>query len=150
MPTYLCFSQPGTLSAEQRADLATRITAIHTEATGAPLSFTQLVFQDVSAASHFIGGQPADHRTVWVYGHIRDGRTPEAKNALVLGIRENVCAATGIDPQHVWVYLNELGAAEMVEFGHVLPVHGQEDVWMQSLPNELRDRLRSFESATAS
>jgi phenylpyruvate tautomerase PptA (4-oxalocrotonate tautomerase family) len=145
MPTYLCFSQTGTLTADQRADLAARITGIHTQATGAPLSFTQLVFQEVPANGHFIGGRPADARTVWVYGHIREGRTDAAKNELVLGIRDHVSTVTGVDQQHVWVYLNELGAAEMVEFGHVLPQHGQEDAWMQELPDDVRERLRTFE-----
>jgi hypothetical protein len=53
---------------------------------------------------------------------------------------------TGSSPDDRWVYLNELSPENMVEFGHVLPVPGQERQWFRTLPGELQDRPRTFET----
>jgi hypothetical protein len=37
-------------------------------------------------------------------------------------------------PNCVWVYLSELPPNQMVEFGHVLPLHEEEVEWSAALP----------------
>lgn len=48
--------------------------------------------------------------------------------------------------ENIWVYVSELPAPQMIEFGEVLPVHGGEDAWMRGLPPGLRSRLQAFET----
>ena len=141
MPTYTCFAARGFLSAEQRQRIAAGITRIHSEATGTPIAFTQCIFQDIDDAGHFIGGAPAPRESVWVYGHLRDGRTAAVKAQILAGVRDLVIEVAQTEPYLVWVYINELAHTDMVEFGHVLPEQGHEARWLEQLPDELRDHL---------
>ncbi len=141
MPTYMCFAHRGRLSDGQRAEVAAGISRIHGEATGAPVSFVQCVFQEFGSGGHFIGGQPAAEGGIWVYGHIRGGRTAEVKNRLVTEIRDHLAQVAGVEESLIWVYLNELVHTDMVEFGRVLPEQGEEQDWVDSLPPDLRNQL---------
>lgn len=144
MPTYVVHLRDEALSAGQRADLARAITGLHAENTGAPKSFVQTMFVPLLDGGHFIGGEPADARSVWVYGHIRSGRSEQVRTALVEGIRDAVVDAAGIPAECVWVYLNELTHTDMIEFGAVLPAPGGEDAWVRGLPPAVRDHLLSL------
>jgi phenylpyruvate tautomerase PptA (4-oxalocrotonate tautomerase family) len=141
MPSYVCYAQPGVLTPAQQGELAQRITRHHSRTTGAPTSFVQVVFRRFEAAGHYIGGRPADSRSVWVYGLIRAGRTDDMKNRLLMGIRDHVREVAGVSEDLVWVYLTELAPTDMVEFGHVLPAAGQEQAWFDALPADLREKL---------
>ncbi|WP_028924885.1 tautomerase family protein [Pseudonocardia acaciae] len=141
MPTYVIHTHDGTLTAERREVLARRVTIAHSRATGAPPSFAQVIYQRLALGDHFIGGELADAPSVFVHGHIRDGRTREAKAELASGIRDGVVEVAGVPEDAVWVYLCEVPAAQMVEFGRVLPEHGREGEWMASLDEPLRERL---------
>jgi hypothetical protein len=44
----------------------------------------------------------------------------------------------------VWVYLTELPAKNMAEFGQVLPEPGGEEAWMAALPQAEQDRLQKL------
>jgi phenylpyruvate tautomerase PptA (4-oxalocrotonate tautomerase family) len=144
MPTYLCYAQHGALTPAQRSDIADRVTEIHSEVTGAPRFFVQVLFHELGEGGHFIGGRPADPRTVWVHGHIRAGRSDEAKNRLLLGIRDHVVAVADVPEHTVWVYLSDLAPTDMVEFGQVLPAPGKEQAWLDALPRDLRKQLLAF------
>jgi phenylpyruvate tautomerase PptA (4-oxalocrotonate tautomerase family) len=129
----------------QQGEIARRITTHHSRMTGAPTSFVQVVFRRFEAAGHYIGGRPADPRSVWVYGLIRAGRTDDVKNRLLIGIRDHVRAVAGVSEDLIWVYLTELAPTDMVEFGQVLPAAGQEQAWLDALPADLREKLMSPE-----
>jgi hypothetical protein len=43
------------------------------------------------------------------------------------------------------VYVNELAAENMIEFGTVLPQPGREDEWYRALPARLREYLSGLE-----
>jgi hypothetical protein len=47
-------------------------------------------------------------------------------------------------PNCVWVYLSELPPNQMVEFGHVLPLHGEEVEWSAALPEAEKARLEKI------
>jgi phenylpyruvate tautomerase PptA (4-oxalocrotonate tautomerase family) len=147
MPTYVCYARAGTLTAEQREKVARGITTAHSEATGAPTSFTQVVFQELGDGEHFIGGQPASPGTVWVHGNIRAGRAEAMKDRLLTAVCDLVGEVAGQPSEQVWVYLSELVPSQMIEFGQVLPPHGQEENWLQGLSPSLRKRLQAFEAA---
>lgn len=146
MPTYTCHSRSTALDATDREQLAARFTATHAAATAAPSSFVQVVFLDLPEDAHFIAGRPVDPRGIHVHGHIRAGRTPEAKHHLITGLHNDVHTVTGIPAEHIWVYVSEIPPAQMVEFGHVLPEPGQESAWIAALPPRLAARLRDLEA----
>jgi phenylpyruvate tautomerase PptA (4-oxalocrotonate tautomerase family) len=141
MPTYVCYTHRGQVDAAAKARLAAGIARIHHDVTGAPIAFTQCVFHDLDPYDHFIGGELAPGNGVWVYGHIRSGRTSERRNHIVVGIADLVARVLQVPPSVVWVYLNELVHTDMVEFGHVLPEQGDEQSWLEDLPSDLRDHL---------
>lgn len=146
MPTYLCRSGPDAITDEQRAELARRFTTVHATATHAPPSFVQVIFEDLLPGRHHIAGRPADPRSVFVHGHIREGRPPEVRTAVALGIRDAVTAVTGLPADVVWVYVSEVPPGQMIEFGHVLPAPGGEQAWTDGLPDGLRAHLRELDA----
>jgi phenylpyruvate tautomerase PptA (4-oxalocrotonate tautomerase family) len=144
MPTYTIYARAETFTGGQRDALARAVTAAHSEHTGAPRSFVQTIFRPVEPGTHYIGAEPADPRGVWVYGHIRRGRSPEVRTALAEGIRDALEAIAQVPPQFIWVYLNELAHTDMIEFGSVLPVPGEEAAWVEGMDPALRDQLRAL------
>ena len=140
MPTYVCLAGSGQISAGQRQRIAAGITLIHSECTGAPPAFVQCIFQDLDAASHYIGGEAAPE-SVWVYGHIRDGRDEEVRERILIRISELLVEILHIDPSLTWAYINPLANTDMVEFGRTLPLPGAEQQWIEQMPAGVRERL---------
>src|ERR1700761_5948498 len=141
MPSYTVYAQAGTFDDEQRAAVARSITAVHSEHTGAPRSFVQTIFCPVAPGAHFVGARPTDPRGVWVYGHIRAGRAAEVRTAIAAGIAGALADIAQIPRQFIWVYLNELIHTDMIEFGSVLPVPGDEAAGVKALDPAVRDHL---------
>jgi phenylpyruvate tautomerase PptA (4-oxalocrotonate tautomerase family) len=144
MPTYTCTATSGLLNATQKTAIAAAVTRAHAEITGALAYFYQIVFQEVGAGDHFIGGRPLDHDHIFIHGHIRAGRSAEDREALMKRLVSDVAAAAGKETFSVWVYLYELPPAAMAEFGHILPEPGDEQVWADALPAEDRARMQSI------
>jgi len=141
MPTYLCFAAAGSLTESQKERLAKAITTIHCEEAIAPRYYAQVLFRTYEPGEHFMGGEPAPAGQIWIRGEIRAGRTEGQKSRLLLRLVEEVSVIADTPPDNVWVYLSELPAANMVEFGQLLPPPGGEDAWFQGLPAALRERL---------
>src|SRR6476646_6864530 len=107
MPTYTCVSKRGLLSTDQRRRIATGITRVHSAATGAPIAFTQCIFQDIDDSGHFIGGEPGPPDNVFVYGHIRGGRNVAQRAEILDGVRDLVIEAVGCEPSSAWGVVND-------------------------------------------
>jgi hypothetical protein len=45
--------------------------------------------------------------------------------------------AAGVRRTGVWVYIAELPARQMIEYGYVLPEPGDEQVWTDALPHAM-------------
>jgi phenylpyruvate tautomerase PptA (4-oxalocrotonate tautomerase family) len=142
MPTYICTVAEGRISQNQKAAIALQITRIHSEVTGAPSYFAQVMFHEIKPGNHFMGGDPLSHDTLFVHGHIRAGRTPENKRALIERLAAALAKAVGLPASGVWIYIAELPARQMVEFGQILPEPGSEDAWTKALPAEARDFMQ--------
>lgn len=140
MPTY-AFTTARVLTAAQRAAIVESVTEIHTVEATAPRYFVQVVFHRVEPGSIFIGGQPASPDHVWVRADIRSGRTPAQKAKMLRRIMSETSAILGISEQAVWVYMSDIPAHGVLEFGNVLPEPGGEPAWLASLPPELREKL---------
>ena len=144
MPTYVCAAAAGRMTSDQKAEIARRITAIHHEETGAPRYLVQVIFTDVAPGSHYIAGRPAPADQIWVRADIRDGRTDEQKRQMLHRIMQDVGKASGAAAETVWVYLDDIPAENSAEYDRVLPPPGSEDAWFATLPDALRERLRSL------
>jgi phenylpyruvate tautomerase PptA (4-oxalocrotonate tautomerase family) len=144
MPTYVCSTAAGRLSAAQRAEIAESITTIHAQEGRAPRYFVQVLFNEIQPASHFIGGKPAPEGLIWIRADIRSGRTDAQKKAIMERIADDISATAKIGREDVWVYISDIPAAGVLEFGHVLPPPGQEDAWFARLPDALRARLQAL------
>jgi hypothetical protein len=62
----------------------------------------------------------------------------------MLAIMRDVAKIAGVDESKIWVYLCNLEPTDMVEYGHVLPLPGEEQAWFDSPPEALRGYLVSL------
>jgi phenylpyruvate tautomerase PptA (4-oxalocrotonate tautomerase family) len=144
MPTYFVTAPAQNLSSKDKESIAKGITRVHSEVTGAQGFFAQAIFSETAPGNHFMGGAPVADKGVFVYGHIRAGRTPEQKKRLLRGIVETISEILKLEQRHIWAYLNELPYFQMIEYGHLLPEPGGETNWLRSLPPEDQDFLRNI------
>ncbi|MGP8432432.1 tautomerase family protein [Paraburkholderia fungorum] len=147
MPTYFVSATQNILTPDHKRKLAKEITRAHSHATGAQSFFAQVIFNEIPGGSHFMGGAEINTTQVFVYGHIRGGRTEEQKKGLLADITESVHTVTGIERRFLWTYINELPPANMVEYGQVLPQPGKEGQWLESLPPADREYMLSLSEA---
>jgi phenylpyruvate tautomerase PptA (4-oxalocrotonate tautomerase family) len=143
MPTYVCSVAKNSVNDGQKAAIAEAISRVHSEETGAPSFFVQVVIEEKEPSDRFLGGS-CETRHVWVRGDIRAGRTAVQRSAIMLRIMKEVAKITKVKEQDVWVYLNNLLPTDMVEYGHVLPQSGEEAEWFESLPKPLREYLKGL------
>lgn len=144
MPTYFCSTAAGRLDSSQREKIARAITTIHSEEGKAPRYFVQVLFNDVPLHSHFIGGEPAPDGLIWIRADIRSGRSNEQKTAIMNRIANDVSMIADVGQEEVWVYISDIPAAGVLEFGQVLPLPGEEKAWFDALPSTLQARLKNL------
>ena len=103
-----------------------------------------MIFESVAADAHYIGGQPNAERHVFVHGLIRGGRDAETKHDLMSRIADQATAIAGVGAEDVWVYLQDLEAGQMIEFGRFLPAPGDEREWTENLTGDKRAALEAM------
>jgi phenylpyruvate tautomerase PptA (4-oxalocrotonate tautomerase family) len=130
MAVYTCITQEGTLSAEQRADLAKEITRSHVAMSGEPASFVRVIFETVSPDCTFSGGKPAVNASI--VGIIR-GRSTEVKAQLLNDLWSLYKNVTGLSDDQLWVSVTEIPPSNAMEFGAIIPEVGHEAEWQASL-----------------
>lgn len=145
MPTYRVTTAEGLLLGRVKSDLAQAITLAHTDITGAPRSFAQVMFAELSLSDIYVGGRPLQHGHIFIFGHIRDGRAATDRKRLILRLAQDTARITGLPATSIWVYIHELPSAAMVEFGQILPQAGDEPVWTDALPETIRNFLSALE-----
>ena len=143
MPTYVCVVKAGLLNDEKKQRIASAITRLHSETTGAPTWLVQVVIDENEHRQRYLNGHPADHQ-IWIRGDIRAGRTTEQRQRLMLGIVQAISEISRVEKSAIWVYLCNLAPEDMVEYGHVLPRPGEEQAWLEALPPELKHYLNAI------
>jgi phenylpyruvate tautomerase PptA (4-oxalocrotonate tautomerase family) len=146
MPTYVCYTATGRLTADQKARVAEAITAAHSEEMAGPRYLVQVVFQDIRPGQIYIGAQPGPGGQIWVRGDVRAGRTDRQRSGLQIRIAREIGGIAACSADDLWIYINELPPVNMMEFGHLLPLPGGETHWLQALPDKLRERLARLEA----
>jgi len=144
MPIYVCTAALGRLTPVQKTDIATRITAIYREETGAPGYLVQVIFYDIAPGNHYVAGRPAPADQICIRCDTRSGKTNTQKSQMLRRIMQDVARVSGAAEDAVSVLLCELPAANIAEYGRVAPAPGEEDAWFSSLPDALRERLRAL------
>lgn len=144
MPTYHCVSPTGTLDAERRARVAQEITRVHAHVAGSAGFFAHVHFTETAPGAYFVGGREVSGDHLAVHGFTRAGRPPEVLSLLVAELVKAIGAAAGLPERAVWVYLGELPARQMAEWGHVVPEIGAEDAWFAALPPADRDAIERY------
>lgn len=143
MPTYILTVKPTLLNDEAKDQIAKYITSIHSEVTGAPSYFAQVIINE-SSSRRYIGGELSDSQ-IWIRADIRNGRTIEQRKRLIEKIVTGVSRIAKVPKAEIWVYLNNMEATDMAEFGEILPKAGEEKEWFESLPEEVQTKLSSLE-----
>ncbi len=143
MPTYHCTSPAGLIDAGRKSAIAAAITRIHNAVTGAASFFAQVIFTDVAAGNHFMGGAPLASNQIFVHGFIRAGRSIADRERLVSELVTALAELSELPKQSVWVYVTEIPARQMAEYGHILPEPGGEQAWLDGLPAEDRAFMQS-------
>lgn len=142
MPTYTVRTANLSLDDDQRQRIASAITEAHSGSTGAPGYFAQIFFDPSLQATHFIGGRPNIIPHVYVHGLIRAGRTADQKRKLLESIRDRVHEIARVRAEDIWVYVQEIVAEQMIEFGRILPEPGREAEWRQGFSPEKIEAFR--------
>jgi phenylpyruvate tautomerase PptA (4-oxalocrotonate tautomerase family) len=138
MPLYQCFIQEGSITEASRAEIASEITRLHVEATGAPRAFVNVLFFDVPRGHMFTGAAPSSHSII--DGTIRAGRTLEVRQQLLKDLSQMWTRVTGQPEQELIVGLTEVDASSVMEAGLIFPQPGQEAEWLE----QNRDKLAAL------
>jgi|SRR5690554_5436260 len=141
MPTYTVTVANLSLSPQQKSQIAEAITAANSAQTGAPRFFAQVLFSAANKGDHFVGGKVNTGPQVYVHGLVREGRSIEIKQALMSQMLEEIAQIVGITAEDVWVYLQNIPATRMIEFGRLLPAPGEEAEWEKGMTQEKRGSL---------
>ena len=141
MPTYTVTVANLSLSPQQKSQIAEAITAAHNAQTGAPRFFAQVLFSAANAGEHFVGGSVNTGPQVYVHGLVREGRSIEIKQALMSQMLEEIGRIVDIRAEDVWIYLQDIPATQMIEFGRFLPAPGGEAEWEKEMTLEKRASL---------
>lgn len=141
MPTYTVTVANLSLSPQQKSQIAEAITAAHSAQTGAPRFFAQVLFYAASEGDHFVGGRANTAPQVYVHGQVREGRSIEIKQALMSQMLEEITRIVDITAEDVWIYLQDIPATQMIEFGRFLPEPGEEAEWERGMNPETRAKL---------
>ncbi len=141
MPTYTVTVANLSLSPQQKSQIAEAITEAHNAQTGAPRFFAQVLFYAAKEGEHFVGGRVNTVPQVFVHGLVRDGRSIEIKQALMSQMLEEIAQIVDITAEDVWIYLQDIPATQMIEFGRFLPAPDDEAEWEKGMSPEKRDSL---------
>ncbi len=99
--------------------------------------------EEVDAHAHYIRGNHAPEEQSWRRGDIRSGRTEAVTRNMLGRIVRDVAAATGSPEEYVWVYLCDLPAFHIIEYGQVMCPPGEEDARFATLPNKIKEGLQA-------
>lgn len=144
MPTYIATAPEGRLSSSQKQKLAARITDIHCTTTGAPSYFAQVIFSDIEGGNYFLAGKPLKQDNIFVHCEIRAGRDTLTKERLILEIMASTAEIAETEVSHVQVYLVDVPARQIAEWGQILPNPGEEAAWDARIPDHVRQRMKAL------
>ena len=142
MPTYSVTSVGISLSQPQKNSIAELITEAHHTNTGAPGFFAQVFFKAQELGDHFLGGQQNSNPHIFIHGLIRAGRSEKVKTDLMAKVVERAAEICSVGVEDVWMYIQDIEAEQMVEYGRVLPAPGLEAAWKDGMSDKKINALK--------
>jgi phenylpyruvate tautomerase PptA (4-oxalocrotonate tautomerase family) len=119
MPLYTVTTQSGGLGAKAKAELAEKLTTLHSDYAGVPRNWVHVIFQDYAAASGFTAGMPAAPVALTLL--IRDGRSADYKRELLTRLWALLQASTGAADDQIVIGIQELPASQAMEMAAIMP-----------------------------
>lgn len=144
MPIYCVTSIAERFSLAQRERIAAAITDIHCTVTGSLPYLVQVVFHAVAEGNMFVAGKHLKYDNITIVGHVRSERRREARKALALEIMHGVAAIAETDRTAVQVYIADLPASQIAEWGRVATGPSEDAAADADAPAELRERISSL------
>ena len=124
MPLYMCNAVKGVIPESAKRKIATDITDIHCEITGAPRTFVHVFFFEDAPQL------PINGKSVFVFASIRAGRTDTQKSDLASRIKASIHAHAGVPLCDIIADTTDVPASWVMEGGDVLPEPGEEAAWL--------------------
>lgn len=146
MATYSIYYAGLTLTTHQKHVLATAITKIYADVTGAEAYFAQVIFKKLAFHDCFIGGVLLDEPHIFLAGQIRSGRSEQIKKQLLVELEVAIQSISKIVGQQIWAYIDEISPGQMIEYGQILPSVGEDGAWFATLPASIQKRLAYLKS----
>ena len=137
MPIYQCVVPEGATTPEQRAEMASELTKIHSEATGDTPELVQALFLEIPTGYAFTAGKPSAMSNI--AGYIRAGRSPEVRAQLFERINAAWSDITGIPDTQLKLTLLDIPAAWIMQAGMMLPEPGNDEEWLDRVRAKLED-----------
>lgn len=125
MPLYICNSIKGTIPATAKSRIATEITDIHCQLTGAPRTFVHVFFLEDATMP------PLSDYSVMLMGSIRHGRDDDTKISLTTKMSGAIAHHASLDNEKIGMTLLDVPASWVMEGGEVLPEPGEEEQWLK-------------------
>jgi phenylpyruvate tautomerase PptA (4-oxalocrotonate tautomerase family) len=119
MPLYTLTTQHGTLTDQGKADLAARLTKLHTDYAGVQPDWVHIVFQDYAPGSGFAAGKPAATAALTLL--IRSGRSADYKRELLKRLWALFQSATGAADGQIVIGIQEVPPSQAMEMGLIMP-----------------------------
>lgn len=124
MPVYNCISPVGSVSMESRKKVATAITDVHCQSTGAPRSFVHVFFREKPES----GPRSSDFdKPFFIDGFNRAGRPADVVQKLKDDLRKAFSDNAAVPIDQVGARIAETPASWVMEGGDILPEPGEED-----------------------
>ena len=124
MPLYRCITPTGTLSQEQRNEIAKAFTDVHASITGAPRNFVSVLFIETPEGAD--SGYPMPN---FIDGSNRAGRPPETKQAIMDHLIQALSRIGGIPRDAIGGTIRDDPASWSMRGGRILPEPGEEDAF---------------------
>src|ERR1700730_1178180 len=122
MPLYTVVTQAGVLGSEAKAELASELTAFHSQYAGVQKNWVHIVFHEYEPVNGFTAGQASATAALTLL--IRTGRSPEYKRELLKRIWKLVQEATRAPDDQIVIGINELPPSQAMEMGQIMPELG--------------------------
>jgi phenylpyruvate tautomerase PptA (4-oxalocrotonate tautomerase family) len=130
VPFYSCNVPAGSLTDDEKNDLAQKITRIHAEVTGAPPALVHVIYHELAAADNYTAGERSSD--IIISGHIRAGRSDDDKQRLLREVAAAGAAITRRPLDTIAVFIRDVPPKHILERGEIAPELGEEDAWLAS------------------
>ena len=137
MPTYTVYIKSDTLNNDRKQKAAQAITKAHSESTGAPEFYVQVIFNEISEGDRYVGGNPFN-RHMWIRGDVRTGRSADQRRKWMQRMIQYVSESINWDINSIWIDLCGIEPESILKYGQVFPPAGQEKEWLENLPDETK------------